>query len=294
MTLLIVLTAAAVGFVLTLGVKLGPRPHGALDTERTERWFVAHAPARLQRVLRYVDRRVVGGAAVGVSFAVVFGVTLAIGWTFDSIDENTGFARWDQSAADWGGSHATATSTSILELITQLGATGWLLLVMVLVGLIDAFRQRNPSVLGYLILVGVGIALLNNGLKWLVQRERPAVNQLTSYGGWSFPSGHSAAAAACWAALAFVVARHGSRRTRAFAASGAAMITISVAASRVLLGVHWLTDVIAGAVTGWGWFLLITVLYGGRIMRFGEPADRVATGSVAPAPTDQREMNAAK
>ena len=72
------------------------------------------------------------------------------------------------------------------------------------------------------------------------------------------------------------------------------MITISVAASRVLLGVHWLTDVIAGAVTGWGWFLLITVLYGGRIMRFGEPADRVATGSVAPAPTDQREMDEAK
>ena len=134
MTLLIVVTAAAVGFVLALGVKLGTRSHGALDTERTERWFVAHAPVRLQRVLRYVDRRVVGGAAVGVSFAVVFGVALAIGWTFDSIDENTGFARWDQSAADWGGSHATATSTSVLELITQLGATGWLLLVMVLVG----------------------------------------------------------------------------------------------------------------------------------------------------------------
>jgi membrane-associated phospholipid phosphatase len=49
-----------------------------------------------------------------------------------------------------------------------------------------------------------------------------------------------------------------------------------VAASRALLGVHWLTDVVAGLVVGWTWFLLVAVIFGGRLQRFGEPFDEVA------------------
>jgi membrane-associated phospholipid phosphatase len=68
------------------------------------------------------------------------------------------------------------------------------------------------------------------------------------------------------------------------------VITLLVAASRVLLGVHWLTDVIAGALTGWTWFVLVTLIFGGRILRFGEPAERVADGTSTPAPVDRREL----
>jgi hypothetical protein len=65
------------------------------------------------------------------------------------------------------------------------------------------------------------------------------------------------------------------------------MITIVVASSRVLLGVHWLTDVIAGVVVGWTWFLLVTVLFGGRLLRFGEPVERIkrTAGVDEPAPS---------
>ena len=61
------------------------------------------------------------------------------------------------------------------------------------------------------------------------------------------------------------------------------MIAAAVAASRVLLGVHWLTDVIAGVVVGWTWFLLSTIAFGGRSLRLGEPAERIA--AEAPDPT---------
>jgi membrane-associated phospholipid phosphatase len=63
-----------------------------------------------------------------------------------------------------------------------------------------------------------------------------------------------------------------------------------VATTRVLLGVHWLTDVIAGAIVGWMWFVLVTVLFGGRILKFGEPAERIAEDKVTATPQDRREV----
>jgi membrane-associated phospholipid phosphatase len=108
--------------------------------------------------------------------------------------------------------------------------------------------------------------------------------------GSSFPSGHSAAAAACWAALALVVLGRSGRAWRGVGAVAAMLIAFGVAASRVLLGVHWLTDVIAGLAVGWTWFLLSTIVFGGRLLRFGEPAERVARDSVLPSPTEQHAL----
>jgi membrane-associated phospholipid phosphatase len=261
-----------------------------LDVEREERWFVVHAPAPLRRWLHFVDRRVAGGAALAFLFAVVLFAATAVGWIFDTIDEQQGFASFDQSAAEFGAEHATGRTTTFLEAVTQLGATTYLLIVMAVVGVIEAWHFRKPAVLGYLASVGLGVSLINNGLKQLVERERPAVLQLTTHSSWSFPSGHTAAAAACWAAIALVVARRWKRGPRRAAAAGALAITLAVAASRVLLGVHWLTDVIAGAITGWAWFMLVTLVFGGRVLRLGEPADRVADSELTPDPADLREL----
>ena len=291
MTTLVVLLIAALaaGLVCVLSIDRAA-PVDPLDTERQERWFVAHAPRRLQRTLRYADRRVVGGAGVAVALILVFASALAVGSLLDGIDDGGPFARWDQSAAEWGARNATTRSTDVLEAITQLGATGWLLVVLAVVGAVDFWRHRHPHVVLFLAIVGVGISVINNSLKWLIERDRPEINVLTSYGGSSFPSGHTAAAAACWAGIALVLTRHGRRRTRAFAAAAAALIAAAVAASRVLLGVHWLTDAIAGVVVGWTWFFLVTLMFGGRILRLGEPAERVAADRTTPSPADRREL----
>ena len=125
-----------------------------LDTEREERWFVAHAPGPLRRLLSHADRRMVGGAALMLVFLIVFTAATAIGWIFDTIDEDQGFARFDESAAEFGAENASDTSTRVLEAITQLGATGWLLLVMAVIGVIEAWHFRKVAVLGYLAAVG--------------------------------------------------------------------------------------------------------------------------------------------
>ena len=56
----------------------------------------------------------------------------------------------------------------------------------------------------------------------------------------------------------------------------AAGIAVAVAASRVLLDVHWLTDVIAGLALGWAWFAVCAIAFGGRILRFGAAAEIAA------------------
>jgi membrane-associated phospholipid phosphatase len=250
------------------------------DPLPAERWLVDQIAQhrRARRLVHQLDRWVWGGSMVGLGLIAVLFTAALVGWILASVEAGGGFARFDQSAAEWGSEHATTFSTEVLTQFTHFGDTVVLLVVMTVVGVVEVVRgpTRNWSVLGFFATVGIGISLVNNGLKWMVMRDRPEVEQLVGSGGSSFPSGHGAAAAACWAAVALVLARRWPLVSRRWAAAVAAAIAVLVASSRVLLGVHWLTDVIAGVVVGWTWFFLVALIFGGRIQRFGEPVERLA------------------
>ena len=217
-------------------------------------------------------------------------MSLVLGSLLDMIDSNEGLARLDKSVAEWGSHNATSETVDILRWITHLGSTPVVWLALAATGLYDYLRHRNRDVLLFLAAVGVGEWMLNNGLKMIVARERPSVLRLVSASGSSFPSGHSAAAAAGAAAVALILGRDRHRRTRALLAASAALVAIAVATSRALLGVHWLTDVVAGVAVGWGWFLLVAVLFGGRLQRLGDPVARAG----AAAPTESSAEPATK
>ena len=112
-----------------------------------------------------------------------------------------------------------------------------------------------------------------NTIKQLLDRVRPTFNPITETLGPSFPSGHSATAAALYAAVALVLARRRSPRVRALLAGGAVGIAVGVACSRVMLGVHWLSDVVAGLAFGWAWFSVCAIAFGGRFLHFGAPVE---------------------
>ena len=230
---------------------------------------------RFRRFLRErFDRKSAAGFLLTIGFLLVFAVALVLGVLLDMIDSNEGLARLDRSVAEWGSRHGSSDTVDVLKLITHLGSTMVVWVVLAVVGVYDFLRHRNRDVLLFVAAVGIGEWLLNNGLKIIVSRERPDIFRLVTASGSSFPSGHSCAAAAGAAAVALVLGRDRRFRTRAVLASAAALVAVAVATSRALLGVHWLTDVVAGIAVGWGWFLLVAVLFGGRLQRLGDPVVR--------------------
>ena len=120
-----------------------------------------------------------------------------------------------------------------------------------------------------MLLVMAGTGLLTTTVKELADRARPALNPIAETLGPSFPSGHSSWSAAFLAATALILSRNRSPRVRAVMAGAAAALAVSVAATRVLLGMHWLSDVIAGLALGWAWFAVCAIAFGGRVVQFG-------------------------
>ncbi len=148
----------------------------------------------------------------------------------------------------------------------------------------------------FVVVTIAGEIVLNNAVKGVVDRPRPTLSQLVTPIGSSFPSGHSAAAAAAYAAIAIVLARDRSPSVRRGMAIGAVTIAMVVAWSRVFLGVHWYSDVIGGLALGWGWCALCWIAVELSSVRLGagpgaDRRDRRADGTAAgstTAPTSAR------
>ena len=207
-------------------------------------------------------------AVAGIAIGIV-----VVGSVLEMVNKRSGFATWDDSAARFGARHATEDTTTVLKTVTTLGATWFAMIVVVTVGAILYIRHRRLSIIAFLATTVVMTLLVNNLVKMLVDRERPDIARLIGADGSSFPSGHSAMAAAAYAALALVLGLRRRRRTRIALGGAAVVIGIAVATTRVLLGVHWLTDVTAGLFVGWSCFTLCAIAFGGRVLRFGQPVE---------------------
>ena len=104
---------------------------------------------------------------------------------------------------------------------------------------------------------------LSNLLKEVVRRARPVLDQpVESVAGYSFPSGHAANTAAMTTALVVLVwPSLRSRAMRVAAVAGAAVLTTATAVDRVMLGVHYPSDVVAGILFGVGFVLASYLAY---------------------------------
>jgi undecaprenyl-diphosphatase len=174
-----------------------------------------------------------------------------------------------------------------LRAVSQIGGTIGSIAIAFAVALTVIVRRslRPRAVFGFLAVVMVGESVLVALIKAVVDRARPDIDRLTGFSGASFPSGHAATAAATLAAAALLLGSGQDRRRRAILGAVLAGVAVCVAVSRVLLGVHWLTDVVAGLVLGWTWFAISSIAFGGRLIRFAEPveaAEQVLATSAAP------------
>jgi membrane-associated phospholipid phosphatase len=263
--------AALIAFGISASRKIHVDPVDPAVPEQAVRRSLWRHP-RVERFLHErIDRRSAGGFLLTASIAVLFAVAVFVGVVLDMIDNQSGLAVADKSIASWGSRNGSTATADAMRWITQLGSTPVIAVALIVTAAIDFRRRRSREVFAFVAAIGIGEIVLNNLLKVIVHRDRPAVLHLVTAHGYSFPSGHTVAATSTWLAIALVIGRDASRRTRAMLASGAALIAVSVAASRALLGVHWLTDVVAGLAIGGGWFMIVAIIFGGRAQRLGDP-----------------------
>lgn len=134
-------------------------------------------------------------------------------------------------------------------------AGGWIsvVLALILAALIGIESSRRDAVL-YAVTCLTG-ELLHLGLKELVRHHRPIgiSPKLTAAGGYSFPSGHTMLAVIIFGLGAWLATRRASRGVRVTALSLAAAVTLLVGLSRVYLGAHWPSDVVAALCAGTAW-----------------------------------------
>ena len=231
-------------------------------------------------LLRLVRGRLDPATATGLALTLALGLAivggLLVGVFAYLVRSSETLVDADNSVGRWGVDHASAWSTDALQLVTELGGTYFVVFALAVVALFEYRRIPNKWVPVFLVIVVAGEVVLVNTIKEILDRVRPEFNPIAETLGPSFPSGHSSLAAAFYAAAALALARKRSPRTRALLAGGAVAIAIGVACSRVLLGVHWMSDVIAGLAFGWAWFGMCAIAFGGRFLVLGAPVEKAA------------------
>ncbi|HEY3259425.1 MAG TPA: phosphatase PAP2 family protein [Pseudonocardiaceae bacterium] len=183
---------------------------------------------------------------------------------------------------------------SVLLAISNLGGRPvmvWLI-VIVVIGLLIRGRRRLAA---YLVVTGIGALMLDPSLKLIVGRLRPVVDvPVTSAPGNSFPSGHALGSTVAYGSLVLIFLPVVSRRLRPVLIAAFVTIVVLVGFTRVALGVHYVSDVLAGWLLGLAW--LGVTAYAFRLWRreVGKPVPPIREGiepeaadEIAPAPHEQ-------
>jgi undecaprenyl-diphosphatase len=141
----------------------------------------------------------------------------------------------------------------------------------------------------WIIVTVFGGAALGFALKGIVGRARPVLpDPVSAAPGLSFPSGHALGASIGCCLLLLISLRFMSRRGRVAAVIGAALIVGAVALARVVLGVHFVSDVLAGIALGIGWVAVTTWAYVAWRRETGQPVERPVEVGSREQPAERR------
>jgi len=184
-------------------------------------------------------------------------MTLALGEIAEDVRNREFLSIADVRFSNWLHVHAVRWVTTTLWLITTLHSSTMICIVALPLGLY-LWKRRERFWVAVLWLSVYGGWALNKILKLIFHRTRPqfsdTVQTLTSY---SFPSGHTMAATVFYGALAmFFISRNKHWPARVIAAAFAIAMILLVAFSRVYLGAHYLSDVLAAMAEGFAWVAL--------------------------------------
>lgn len=268
--------------------RIGDRDLAQWST-RSGRWLMA-AVARCVTVLGRVWRWSLANLALVITTAiggvVVLGATVLSAEVYEAVVENDGLAALDEPVLEAAVGTRTPASEELVTRFTDLGGTVGMPVIAAAIVLTLAVRRRSWLPVVLMVIAAAGSVLITVLGKDLTGRARPpviyAVPPLET--SPSFPSGHTLNATVVLGLSAYLVMlgrRH--LRSKLLVASAVVVFVVAMGLSRVWLGHHWLTDVMAGWLVGLAW--LAAVITGHRVKVTLDRAERAeATQVQVPGP----------
>jgi membrane-associated phospholipid phosphatase len=207
------------------------------------------SPPSAKRTRRFGARALLAGGAL-VLVAVPFLLTLLL-----VEDKWAPLLRADAAGRDTLYQYAVTHQgfVRVMQLISDSGsALAWIVVMTAVVAWL--LWRRLPRLALFVIVTTIGSSLLNTVVKSAVHRLRPVLPEPVAHEpGLSFPSGHAQAAVVGFAVLLFVLTPAATSRWRRTAFAVAALMVLAIGFSRVALGVHYVSDVLAGFLLGGAW-----------------------------------------
>jgi membrane-associated phospholipid phosphatase len=147
-----------------------------------------------------------------------------------------------------------------MEWITEIGSVWFITVASVVVILYLLLSKKSKWYSLFFIINIVGIGLLTKIFKMLFERERPDLLEQYDGVGYSFPSGHTTGAIAFYGFIIYLISKsEWKKRWKITFISLLTLLILTIAMSRIVLSVHFFTDIVAGLSLGFSW-LVINIL----------------------------------
>jgi len=214
------------------------------------------------------------------SLGAAIGALVLFTWMAEEMLEGS-TARFDMTVRMWVHGFGSPGMTSVMRFITDLGSVGLAVALVISVGSFLAKGWKRGA--GWLLISVAGAGMLSLALKYGFHRPRPVPFFGVAPHSYSFPSGHSLFSFCFYGVLAgLIAARVKALWLRVLVWSLAAVLVLAIGVSRIYLGVHYPSDVVAGYLAALMWVSSLMVADRVRKTRKGL---KVATVSDPPLST---------
>jgi undecaprenyl-diphosphatase len=242
-----------------------PNEEDTVDGGRRESRGPVDTRGHAQLFWNVIFSSIRGIAGIAKNFYATIGIFLSAG-AFVALAGTYAFAKFaghvrsgstqafDTAVLEWIAQHRPPGLEPIMLEITFLGTGTVVLMIVAVSGMFLWLSKHRYSAL-LLFVATIGGILLNNLLKLGFGRPRPQVFDWgTEVVSWSFPSGHAMSATVVYSTVAYLAARLQRRHLhRVLTMICAALLILLIGISRLYLGVHYPSDVIAGVIIGLAW-----------------------------------------
>lgn len=168
------------------------------------------------------------------------------------------FSAFDNTVYDLISGCITESMTRIMRFLTFCGSE-WMITALAAAFPVLVFIFRKKLLYRWSLAAAANIALgalLNEILKHLFLRTRPDLLQLVKISGYSFPSGHSMNSMIFYGFLIYMILKNMKHPGKYAITCALGLLVLMIGISRIYLGVHYASDVLAGFLTGLGWLTL--------------------------------------